>query len=258
MVAAPSDASSSGRGLAGKVAIITGAASGLGAAIATRLSRDGAAVVVADVDAAGGQALVRSITDAPGLFQQIDVTREDEWAALVEGTLRRFGRIDVLVNNAGVGLPTGSLLDVEDAAFDRLYQVNVKSIYHSARHVVPVMRAQGGGSIVQIASIAGLRPRSGQVCYSGLKGIVIGFSRSMAAELARDRIRVNAICPVVTPTPLVLRNLNREREARLVAEIPMGRLGRTTDTANVAAYLASDAAEFLTGTCVEVDGGRAI
>lgn len=246
------------RALEGRVAIVTGAASGLGAAIAMRLAQDGAAVVVADRDVEGGQGVASSITSAPAVFQQADVTRAEDWAALVERTLARFGRVDVLVNNAGAGLPTGPMLEVDQAALDRLYRVNVKSIYHSAQHVVPVMRSQGAGSIVQVASIAGLRPRAGQVCYSGLKGIVVGFTRSMAIELGPDHIRVNAICPVVTPTPLVRRNLSPEREARLIAEIPLGRLGQPRDTAHVAAYLASDQATFITGTCIEVDGGRAI
>ena len=257
MAAAPSEIAAA-RPLAEKVAIVTGAGSGLGAAIATRLASDGATVVVADVDPDRARAVAAGITGPEAVFQSIDVARTEQWAALVRATVEQFGRIDILVNNAGVGLPAGTMLDADEAALDRLYRVNVKSIHHSALHVVPAMRSRGRGTIINIASIAGVRPRAGQVWYSSLKAIVIGLTRAMSVELGPDQIRVNAICPVVTPTLMVRRNLTPERETRLVAEIPLGRLGRPGDTANVAAYLASDDSAFITGTCIEVDGGRAI
>lgn len=243
--------------LKGRFAVVTGGAQGIGRAIVERLLASGAAVAIWDRDAALAKKTAGEVKGRVEVVA-VDVTDYASVENARNATVKAFGRIDILVNNAGIGLPMGSLLDVSASALERLYRVNVKSIYHSARHVVPAMRLRGGGTIINVASISGIRPRAGQAWYSSLKAVVLGLTRSMAVELGPDRIRVNAICPVVTPTPLVRRNLTPEREASLVAAIPLGRLGLPADTANVAAYLASREADFVTGTCIEVDGGRAI
>jgi len=183
-------------------------------------------------------------------------------ANLVEQALAQFGRIDVMVNNAGMSHPNQPMLSVTEAFFDRLYQVNVKSIYLSAVHCVPVFRQQRSGCFINIGSTAAVRPRPGLSWYNGTKGAVALLTKSMAVELAADNIRANCIHPAIAETPLLTTFMGAEdtpeNRARFVASIPLGRLCRPTDVANAALFFADPASEFITGVCMEVDGGRCI
>lgn len=247
-----------------KVAIVTGAASGFGEAIAKRFAQEGAKVVIADINDNGAAQVVSGIEDAGGTakLQHCDVTSKDDVAALVSTTVEAYGRIDIFVNNAGYTHERGRFLDVDEETFERIYDTNVKSIYLSALSVVPHMRGAGGGVILNIASTAGVRPRPGLTWYNGSKGAAIMLTKSMAAELAGDKIRVCAINPVMGETGLLEAFLGKadtpENRAEVEAGIPLGRLSRPEDIANAALYLASDEAAFITGVALEVDGGRCI
>jgi 3-oxoacyl-[acyl-carrier protein] reductase len=249
--------------LAGKIAIVTGAASGFGEGIALRFAQEGATVVVNDINAAGGERVVAAIGADGGkaIFCPGNVSVDADVAALVQRATDAFGRIDVVVNNAGTTHRNRPMLEVTEAEFDRIYAVNVKSLFLTARHVVPVMRRQNGGAFITIASTAGVRPRPGLTWYNGSKGAAIVTSRSMAAELAPDRIRVNIINPVAGETGLLAEFMGGdtpELRAKFIATIPLGRLSRPSDVASAAVFFASDEAAFITGACLEVDGGRCI
>jgi 3-oxoacyl-[acyl-carrier protein] reductase len=246
-----------------KVAIVTGAGSGFGAGIAQRFAREGAKVVVNDINAAGGQRVAKAITSAGGSasFCEGSVARDADVAALVAYALAIYGRVDIVVNNAGTTHRNQPLLEVSETEFDRIYAVNVKSLFLTARHAVPPMRAQGGGAFVTIASTAGVRPRPGLTWYNGSKGAAIVTSRSMAAELANDKIRVNVINPVAGETGMLAQFMGEdtpEMRAKFIATIPLGRLSLPSDVATAAVFFASDEAGFITGACLEVDGGRCV
>ena len=245
-----------------KVAVVTGSGSGFGEAIALRFAAEGARVVVNCRSRESGERVLSRIERAAGpgraLFVAADVATEAGWERIAQEALGNFGRVDILVNNAGLNQPVVPMLEVDEETLDRLFAVNFKSIYFSARNVVPLMRAQGGGVIINNASIAAKRPRKGQTWYAGIKAGVVALTKAMALELGPDRIRVNALCPVMTRTPMIDAKLTPEREARAISEIPLGRLGETRDLANAALFLASDEAEFLTGVALEIDGGRSI
>jgi 3-oxoacyl-[acyl-carrier protein] reductase len=247
--------------LAGKVALVTGAASGFGAEIARTFAREGAKVAILDLNAAGAEAVACSIGEAAFAVAG-DVTRAADVRAAVERTMAAHGRLDIVVNNAGWTHRNQPLLDVSEAEFEKVYAVNVKSIYHMTLAVVPLMRAQGGGTIINIGSTAGIRPRPGLTWYNGSKAAVNLLSRSMAVELAADRIRVNCIAPVIGETGLLEAFMGvpdtPENRARFIATIPLGRMSRPRDVASACLYLASDEAEFITGVVLEVDGGRTI
>jgi 3-oxoacyl-[acyl-carrier protein] reductase len=242
-----------------KSVIVTGGAQGFGLGIVERFAKEGAKIMIVDVK---GDAAAQVAERFPGAASlRADVSKDADWAAIVEATVRTFGRLDVVVNNAGVSHKNQPMLDVDEEEFDRVYAVNVKSIYLSARHCVPVFRRLGGGSFVQIASTAGVRPRPGLTWYNGSKGAVILTSKSMAVELAKDNIRVNCINPVAGETPLLATFMGEdtpEKRAMFKASIPLGRLSTPLDIANAALFLASDEAEFITGACLEVDGGRCV
>ena len=246
--------------LAGKVAIVTGGGSGFGEGIAKLFVAEGAKVLVADID--GQQA--HRVADAIGDEAQpcvADVSQRADVQRMVDDALTAFGRLDIMVNNAGITHSNTSMLDVDEATFDRVFAVNVKSIYWSALCAVPVLRQQGGGSIINIASTAGLRPRPGLTWYNGSKGVAVTISKSMAVELAPDNIRVNAICPVIGETGLTSTFMGGdtpELRAKFVGSIPLGRMSQPEDIAGAALYFASDRAAFLTGTALEVDGGRCV
>ncbi|MEP6941661.1 MAG: SDR family oxidoreductase [Betaproteobacteria bacterium] len=249
--------------LESKVAIVTGAGSGFGEGIARRFASEGARVVVNDINVAGGQRVAAAIVADGGAatFREGNVARDTDVAALVRHAVAHFGRLDIVVNNAGTTHRNQPMLDVDEAEFDRIYAVNVKSLFHTARHAVPVMRAQGGGAFITIASTAGVRPRPGLTWYNGSKGAAIVTSRSMAAELAPDRIRVNVINPVAGETGMLAQFMGEdtpEMRAKFIASIPLGRLSLPSDVATAAVFLASDEAAFITGTCLEVDGGRCV
>ena len=249
--------------LNGKIAIVTGAGSGFGEGIAERFATEGARVVVNDIDASNGERVTAAIRAAGGqaVFVRADVSRGADVKALLDRTLQAWGGLDIVVNNAGVSHRNQPMLDVGEAEFDRVFAINVKSLYWTAQHMVPYFRSRGGGVFVNIASTAGVRPRPGLVWYNGSKGAVITTSRAMAVELAPDRIRVNVINPVAGETPLLATFMGEdtpEMRAKFVASIPMGRLSQPRDVANAALYFASDEADFVTGACLEVDGGRCV
>ncbi|MFM8623877.1 MAG: SDR family oxidoreductase [Betaproteobacteria bacterium] len=248
-----------------KSIIVTGAGSGIGEGIAKRLAEEGAQVTVNDLLPAGGERVTADIVAAGGQasFVQADVTRGADMKRLIDSALGRYGRLDVLVNNAGWTHRNQSALSVGEDEFDRCYAVNVKSIYLSTLHAVPVFKRQGGGCFINIASTAGVRPRPGLTWYNGSKGAAIITSKSLAAELGPDNIRVNCINPVMNPTTglgelFAGGELTEERLARFRATIPLGRFSTALDVANAALYLASDEAAFISGVCIEVDGARCV
>ena len=245
-----------------KVAIVTGAGSGFGEGIARRFAAEGARVVIADIRPEGGERVAREIGPS-AIFTRTDVTRATDWAALVERATASFGKVDVVVNNAGWTHRNKPYLEVTEAEFDRVYSVNVKSVYLSALHVVPAFRKQGGGVIVNIASTAGVRPRPGLTVYNSSKGAVILMSKSMAAEFGPERIRVNCVNPVFSPDTALSADfaggaLTEEARKRFLATIPLGRFSTPLDVANACLYLASDEAAMVSGTCIEVDGARCV
>ena len=249
--------------LNGKVAIVTGAGSGFGQGIAERFAAEGAKVIVNDVNAANGEKVAAAIRGSGGnaRFVQADVSSGPQVQSLLEATVAAFGGLHIVVNNAGISHRNQSLLTVDEEEFDRVYAVNVKSIYWSARHMVPWFKEHGGGVFVNIASTAGVRPRPGLVWYNGTKGAVIVTSRAMAVELAPFGIRVNVINPVAGETALLATFMGEdtpEMRAKFIASIPLGRLSQPADIANAALFLASDEAAFITGACLEVDGGRCV
>ena len=255
--------------LLNKTIIVTGAGSGIGEGIARRLAEEGAKVVVNDINAGQGRKVADSIGSAGGQasFFAADVTQSEQVRQLVAHALSTFGRLDVMVNNAGWTHRNQPALEVSEDDFDRCYAVNVKSIYLSTIHAAPVFRAQGGGSFINIASTAGVRPRPGLTWYNGSKGAVITTSKSLAAELGPDQIRVNCINPVFNPDTGLSAEFaggsmegpeGEVRRSRFLASIPLGRFSSALDVANAALYLASDEAAFISGVCIEVDGGRCV
>lgn len=243
-----------------KVAVVTGAGSGFGEGIARRFVAEGARVVVADINEEAGRRVADGLGDAAA-FVRADVSRDDEVRGMAEAAESRFGRVDILVNNAGYSHRNRPMLEVTEEEFDRIYAVNVKSIYLAARHFVPRFKQAGGGVICNVASTAGVRPRPGLTWYNGSKGAAILLTRSMAVELAPDRIRVVALNPVAGETGMLHLFMGEdtpEKRKQFISTIPLGRLSRPQDIANAALFLCSDEAEFLTGVCLEVDGGRCI
>jgi 3-oxoacyl-[acyl-carrier protein] reductase len=220
--------------------------------------------VVADINVALGEKTAADLTAAghAAVFQPTDVTRTGDMAALVAATLARFGRLDIMVNNAGISHANQPMLNIGEAEFDRIYAVNVKSLYLSAIHCVPVFRRQKSGCFINIGSTAAVRPRPGLTWYNGSKGAVVLITKSMAVELAPEGIRANAINPAIADTPLLTTFMGADdtaaNRARFTASIPLGRLGRASDVAHAAVFLAEPSSEFITGVCLEVDGGRCI
>jgi 3-oxoacyl-[acyl-carrier protein] reductase len=247
--------------LAGKVAIVTGAASGFGRGIAERFVLEGAQVVLADINGAGVREVAAGFGDS-AVAVTCDVSRKADVDAMVRAAIEAFGGLDILVNNAGITHKNQPLMEVGEAEFDRIYAVNVKSIYLSTLAAVPRMEKRGGGLILNIASTAGVRPRPGLTWYNGSKGAVITLTKSLAVELAPLNIRVNAINPVMGETGLLTKFMGvadtPENRAKFLATIPLGRLSRPHDIANAALFLADPASSFITGVALEVDGGRCV
>jgi 3-oxoacyl-[acyl-carrier protein] reductase len=248
--------------LAGKVAIITGAGSGFGTGMAEAYVREGAKVIVADINAEAGERVAKSL-GANAKAIATDVANGASVQAMVQACVDSFGVPDIVINNAGTTHRNQPMLQVDEQTFDRVFNVNVKSIYHMAHAVVPVMRARGkGGLIINVGSTAGIRPRPGLCWYNSSKGAVNLLSKAMAVELAPDRIRVNALCPVMGATALLEDFMGMpdtpENRARFLSTIPLGRLCEPRDMAAAAVFLATEAAEFLTGLEMPIDGGRTI
>lgn len=245
--------------LNGKTALVTGAGSGIGKAIAETYAREGARVALADVNLDAAQLAARGIGNT-AIALRCDVTQKADIAAALAETLAAFGHLDILVNNAGATHLNKPMLDIDEAEYDRIFAVNVKGVFQFCQAVVPQFRKAGGGVIINIGSTAGLRPRPGLSAYNATKGAVHTLSKSLAVELAPDRIRVCAIAPVATDTPLLpsfLGSAPGQRE-KFVATVPLGRLAQPQDIANAALFLASADADFVTGNIVEVDGGRCV
>jgi 3-oxoacyl-[acyl-carrier protein] reductase len=244
-----------------KVALVTGAAAGFGEAIARLFVRQGARVLIADLDGAKAQQVADDLGSAARAVR-CDVSRRPDVDAAVQACVQAFGVPDIVVNNAGTTHRNQPMLDVDEATFDRVFAVNVKSIFHMTHAVVPLMRERRSGVIINIGSTAGIRPRPGLTWYNASKGAVNLLSKSMAAELGPDGIRVNAVCPVMGATGLLEQFLGTadtpEARARIAAGIPLGRLSTPEDVAQATLYLASDAGQFITGVELPVDGGRTI
>jgi 3-oxoacyl-[acyl-carrier protein] reductase len=249
------------RQLEGKVAIVTGAAGGFGEGIARLFAMEGARVLLADLDLVKASSVAAEIGPC-ARAQRCDVADGASVRAAVKACVDAFGPPDIVVNNAGTTHRNQPMLDVDEATFDKVFAVNVKSIYHMAQAVIPLMRQRKQGVIINIGSTAGLRPRPGLTWYNASKGAVNLLSKSMAAELGPDNIRVNAVCPVMGVTGLIEQFLGApntpENRAKVIAGIPLGRMSTPEDVANATLYLASDAAKFITGVELPVDGGRTI
>jgi len=246
--------------LDGKVALITGAGSGFGLGIAETFAREGAKVVLVDINEAAARTAAERIGPS-ALGLAADVSRAADVNAAVEQTISAFGKLDIVVNNAGISHRNRPMLEVEEDEFDRIFAVNVKSIYLFARAAVPVMQGAGGGVFINVGSTAGLRPRPGLTWYNSTKGAVHTMTKSMAVELAPSRIRVCALAPVAGETPLLATFMGEdtpERRTQFINSIPLGRFSKPEDIANAALYLASDEASLITGVVLEVDGGRCI
>ncbi len=248
--------------LAGKVAIITGAGSGFGTGMAEAYVREGAKVIVADINAEAGERVAKAL-GANAKAITTDVANGASVEAMVNACVDTFGVPDIVINNAGTTHRNQPLLQVDEQTFDRVFNVNVKSIYHMTHAVVPLMRARGkGGLIINVGSTAGIRPRPGLVWYNASKGAVNLMSKAMAVELAPDNIRVNALCPVMGATALLEDFMGMpdtpENRARFLSTIPLGRMCEPRDMAAAAVFLATEAAEFLTGLEMPIDGGRTI
>lgn len=249
--------------LEGKTAIVTGSGSGFGEGIAKTFAREGARVVVNDVNTQGGKRVVAEITDAGGTarFVAADVTDGRSVKAMVDQATETYGRLDILVNNAGVAHKRKSMLEVTEDELDRILAVNVKGLYHTANAAIPVMRERGGGVIVNIASTAAVRPRPGLTWYNASKGAVTTLTKSMAVELAEDGIRVNAVNPVAGETPLLPTFLGEDTPENREAfrqTVPLGRFSTPKDVGDAVLFLASDEASLITGVCMEIDGGRCV
>jgi 3-oxoacyl-[acyl-carrier protein] reductase len=250
--------------LSNKVALITGSGSGIGRASALLFSHEGARVCVADIDKKGGEETVDLIKQKGGsaVFVRADITKASDAERMVKMALDQYGKLDILFNNAGIGMPFISVEQIEESLWHRLMDINVKGIFLGCKYAVPAMKRQGGGVIINTASISGVRPRPGLSAYSASKGAAILLTKALAIELAPFKIRVNCVNPVVVETPFLEKNIDRnqleEAKKTMLSTIPLGRLCQPEDIAQAALYLASDESSMVTGLALDVDGGRGI
>jgi len=244
-----------------KSIIVTGGGSGFGAAMCRRFAAEGAKVLVADMNGPAAEKVAAEIGAAARPFTA-DVTRREQVEAMVQDAIASFGALDCIVNNAGYTHNNRPLLEVDEATFDRVYAVNVKAIYYSVFAAVPYFRERGRGVFLNIGSTAGIRPRPGLTWYNSSKAATNMLTKALAVELAPDKIRVNALCPVMGATGMLEQFMGMpdtpENRAKFISSIPLGRLAEPDDIANPAVYFVSDEAEFVTGVCMPVDGGRTI
>jgi 3-oxoacyl-[acyl-carrier protein] reductase len=247
--------------LEGKIALVTGAASGYGAEIARRFAREGAKVVLMDLNAEGAKKVASEASDE-AVAVGGDVTKRSDIDAAVKLATDKFDRLDIVVNNAGWTYRNKPLLELTESEFDKVFNVNVKSIFHMMNAIVPLMKKQGGGCVINIGSTGGIRPRPGLTWYNATKGAVNLVSKSLAVELAPDHIRVNCIAPVMGETGLLEafmgKNDTPENQEKFVGTIPLGRLSKPSDIATACVYLAAEESNFMTGVVLPVDGGRTV
>ena len=250
--------------LQNKVAVITGAASGFGAGTARLFATEGAAVVVADISDEAGESVVDSINTTGGkaVYVHADVPSRDDTRNMIDAAEKLGGRLDILINNAGYSHSNKEFATVTDEEFDRVYDVNVKAVFIAIQEALPVFRRNGGGCIINTSSTAALRPRPGLAVYCSSKGAVNNLTKALAVELAPDKVRVNAICPVIGETGMLETFMGvpdtPENRKKFEATIPLGRFSTPNDIAQTMLFLSSDDAEFLTGVALEVDGGRCV
>ena len=239
-----------------KVAIVTGASSGMGRATAIRFAGEGAAVVVADLNEDGGASTVRQCKENAGraVFHKADVTSEADVESMIARAISEFGRLDVTFNNAGLIGAVGRLEEISAESWDRTHAILLRAVFFGIKYSIPHMRKVGGGSIISTASIAGMRGGFGPSIYSAAKAGVINLTQCAAVELGKDRIRVNCICPGGINTPIGGATTERSVQALSKAQ-PIQRAGQPEDIANMALFLASDESEWITGTSMLVDGG---
>lgn len=246
--------------LEGKTAIVTGGASGFGAGIVRKFLAEGARVMIADIKGDGAKALAAELGDK-AMVQQVDVSNGDSVSAMAAQAIMTYGKLDILVNNAGVTHLPAPLDEISEEDFDRVMAINAKSVFLTARHLVPHMKANGQGAILNVASTAGISPRPKLSWYNASKGWMITATKSMAIELASSGVRVNAINPVAGETPLLKTFMGEdtpEVRAKFLSTIPLGRFSTPEDMGNAACFLCSDEAAMITGVAMEVDGGRCI
>jgi 3-oxoacyl-[acyl-carrier protein] reductase len=250
--------------LQGKVALITGAASGFGEGIARLFAAEGASVVVVDRAREAGLGVAAEIAEQGGEahFVEADVGEREGSRAMIAAAVERFGGLDILVNNAGVSHANKPFEEVSEAEFDHIYRVNVKAVYLAIQAALPAFRQRGGGAVINTSSTAAMRPRPGLTVYNSSKGAVQVLTKSLAVELAPDKVRVNALCPVIGETGLLETFMGvpdtPENREKFLATIPLGRFSTPRDIAGAALFLAGDEAAFITGVALEVDGGRSV
>ncbi|MCJ1303203.1 hypothetical protein MMC08_006011 [Hypocenomyce scalaris] len=262
MATSDSSSKTTGNRLQGKVAIVTGGGSGFGEGIAYRFASEGAKVIISDINSKGGER-VAATNPSSIAFVQADVTSASDWESLVSGTVSKYGRVDILVNNAGTSYRNKPTLEVTEREFDTVMNVNVKSVFLGTSAVVPkLIEQKQGGSIINIASVGATRPRPGLVWYNASKGAVANATKGLAAEFAPHQIRINSLCPLLSGTGLFEQftgvQHTPENVEKFLSGVPMGRLTEPLDIANACLFLASEESAFITGTSLEVDGGRAI
>ena len=244
--------------LKNKIAIVTGGGSGFGAGIVKKFIQEGAKVVVADINLKNAKKVAM---DTGGFAIEVDVSNSLSFKNMVDKTLEKFGKIEIMVNNAGITHLPNSMENISEAEFDKIFAVNSKSVFFSAKYLVPKMTSIGGGNILNVASTAGISPRPNLSWYNATKGWMISATKAMAIELASKRIRVNALAPVAGETPL-LKNFmggdTPEKREKFLSTIPIGRFSTPNDMGNAACFLCSEEASMITGVVLQVDGGRCI